>query len=139
MNFFMVFLLLTSVFCNTGKVINNSPLPHQESKDIMELVDSVTRKSIIVKSGEVFAFELPSNPSTGYEWVVNRNELKNVEHVDKEEYGRIIAPKSRLDGAPGKQVFNFKAKGEDTVTFIYRRAWEPNDRSTLYKLKLNVE
>eukprot|EP00826_Nyctotherus_ovalis_P022962 TRINITY_DN176_c0_g1_i13.p1 TRINITY_DN176_c0_g1~~TRINITY_DN176_c0_g1_i13.p1 ORF type:complete len:108 (-),score=34.81 TRINITY_DN176_c0_g1_i13:30-332(-) len=77
----------------------------------------------------------------GYEWTVEREKLKIVNHVDKELVGQTKSDDSGRVGAPGKQLFTFmpKSEGMDTIVFLYRKNWEPNDRSTIYNLRVNVE
>ena len=136
-----IVLLIGSVLCAIEKgELNSLPL-FQEKEDIMKLVDTVTYGVITVKRKDPFIMELPSNPTTGYEWTVEQDKLKLIKLADKELTGKTISSNAERMGAPGKQLFTFipKEEGMDTITFLYRRNWEPNDRSTIYNLRVNIE
>eukprot|EP00826_Nyctotherus_ovalis_P022963 TRINITY_DN176_c0_g1_i16.p2 TRINITY_DN176_c0_g1~~TRINITY_DN176_c0_g1_i16.p2 ORF type:complete len:144 (-),score=35.18 TRINITY_DN176_c0_g1_i16:30-461(-) len=141
MKLLTVILLIGASLCAIEKGMLNSVPLFQENQDIMNLVNLVTYGVATVKRGEPFIVELPSNPSTGYEWTVEREKLKIVNHVDKELVGQTKSDDSGRVGAPGKQLFTFmpKSEGMDTIVFLYRKNWEPNDRSTIYNLRVNVE
>lgn len=77
-------------------------------------------KAMVVAVGEVFEVPLESNATTGYRWVATFDDGL-LELVD-EQY----VADSDLIGAPGKQVFTFRAlaTGRAEVTFDYSRPWE---------------
>ena len=78
---------------------------------------------ITVKQGRKFSLTLQSNPTTGYHWqlarTVNGTCLGLVTN-------RFVRPKSNLAGAPGKEIWEFKAlsPGEATIELEYARPWE---------------
>jgi len=78
---------------------------------------------IAVKAGEEFVISLESNPSTGYHWQLSKplNEAIMV-LVDSQ----FQAPNTKLIGAPGVELWTFKAsgKGSTEVAFEYVRSWE---------------
>lgn len=99
--------------------------------------DNEMQKEMSVNIGDVVNFELESNQTTGYEWFLDydRNILVLV-HSSFIEGGQ-----KGIVGAPGKQRFRFKAikKGETTIVFSYKRAWE-KDKEPAKKIvcKINV-
>jgi predicted secreted protein len=77
-------------------------------------------EAMVVAVGQVFEVPLESNLTTGYRWVANFDDAL-LELVD-EQYEED----SDLIGAPGTQVFTFRAlsTGRAEVTFDYMRPWE---------------
>lgn len=68
---------------------------------------------------------LPANPSTGYSWryTVMGDDVLRLESVN----GEAPAPNGMV-GAPGEQVWSFRAQGAGraTLTYVYERVWEKN-------------
>jgi predicted secreted protein len=73
-----------------------------------------------VKKGDEFTITLESNPTTGYQWIpmFNPGIISLVSHS--------FQPSSRLMGAPGTDVFTFKAinHGTESLKIFYKRSWE---------------
>lgn len=78
---------------------------------------------INAKVGEKIVITLESNKTTGYSWDL-------VKPIDKDVVGFIdnkyLAPTTNRAGAPGKELWNFRAtgRGKTTLTFRYVRSWE---------------
>lgn len=74
-----------------------------------------------------FVVTLPSNPTTGYQWVLTQYDKRLFKLMNS----HYDAPKTRLLGAGGQMNFNFsliKAKVYPSMSqmiFTYRRPWEP--------------
>lgn len=106
------------------------------SFSIPVLRDNEMQKEMSVNTGDVLNFELESNPTTGYEWVVDYDRdflvLVHSSFIESEKKGLV--------GVPGKQRFRFKAikKGETTIEFLYRRPWE-KDREPAKKIVCKVK
>ena len=89
------------------------------------------------KKAQTARLELPSNPTTGYEWqAVQEADIFEIssEYVEEKKDSDIV-------GAGGRQIFTLKPKEKGTtkVTFTYSRPWEKNeddDRLT-YELKVS--
>ena len=68
---------------------------------------------------------LPANPSTGYVWsyAVAGDDVLRLETVDGESAGA-----NGMVGAPGEQVWSFRAQGAGraVLTYVYARPWEKN-------------
>lgn len=74
------------------------------------------------KKAQTATLELPSNPTTGYEWqAVQDKELFDIssEYVEDEKDQEMV-------GVGGRQIFTLTPKeaGKTTVTFSYIRPWE---------------
>ena len=90
------------------------------------------RTSLHVAKGESFALRLPSNPTTGYSWVlVNNDELKssNVLAFLSENAGGEYESKphrSGMVGLGGNSYFKFQGVngGKSSIQFDYKRPWE---------------
>ena len=92
---------------------------------------------IKVKTGEEFAIDLKSNPTTGYRWEPNFDD----------KYIRLVKRDYQSDsednviGGGGKEIFVFSAlqSGETEIQFYYFRPWETRDSSVeakVYKVKI---
>ena len=68
---------------------------------------------------------LPTNPSTGYGWryTVTGDDVLLLDTVS----GESPAPNGMV-GAPGEQVWSFRAQGAGraVLTYVYARSWEKN-------------
>lgn len=84
-----------------------------------------TENVIETKVGNKFKIELKSNPSTGYQWQLEKPLDKNFVKLVSSNYFHSNTP---LIGAGGKEVWVFKAikKGETVISLKYVRSWEVN-------------
>lgn len=73
-------------------------------------------------------FVLPSNPTTGYSWVITSSEGLTVNETYLQRYNS-----ENEVGAGGVQVYTISADkaGEYTFTAVYKRPWEENVPSYL--------
>ena len=75
-----------------------------------------------ISEDETVTIELQYTAGTGYSWQwVNQDNVKHLDSVNVEyEYN------SQFIGGAGTMKWQFKAKskGCDTLTFMYKRAWE---------------
>ena len=80
-------------------------------------------KPITVKLGRKFTLTLASNPTTGYSWTLAKPLDQNFLTLLSNEF---VPSKSKLVGAPGAQVWRFKAirVGETQIALEYVRPWE---------------
>ena len=79
---------------------------------------------IKVSPGTEFSIQLVSNPSTGFGWKMTLPvDQKIVEFLGS----GYVAPQTAMLGAPGHEVYKFKAitSGEMKADFVYARPWEP--------------
>lgn len=72
---------------------------------------------------------LCSNATTGYEWsetaqISDQTILQQTDH-------KFVPPESELVGAPGQEVWTFKAlrKGESTISMEYSQPWEGGEKA----------
>ncbi len=92
-------------------------------------------RSIELQVGQVLAFTLDANPSTGYSWEMTKIDQKILQQIGEAEF----TPDSTLPGAGGQQVFRFKAvsAGQTALNLIYHRTWE-KDVAPLQTFSLQV-
>ncbi len=90
-----------------------------------------------VKKGEIFAIELPSNPTTGHWWDVQLKAGKAV--LTRRDY-KSDSDDPREIGGGGKEVFLFKAKETGTIEIeaVYRRPWDPSSDGKPLKFGVTV-
>ncbi|HTY13234.1 MAG TPA: protease inhibitor I42 family protein [Candidatus Omnitrophota bacterium] len=72
--------------------------------------------------GKTFTLSMASNATTGYGWKLASSPSPEVMMIGH----KYIAPNSKLVGAGGKEIWQFKAlkKGKKTLIFNYVRPWE---------------
>jgi inhibitor of cysteine peptidase len=80
--------------------------------------------SIGVKTGDQFVIELPSNPTTGYQW------QPAFDPAALGLLGRDFSLPGTAMGGGGVERFCFEARaaGVSRLSFAYERAWEPGVR-----------
>ncbi len=85
-----------------------------------------------------FQIELPANPTTGYQWTVEKYDTSLL-ILRSSQY---IAPQTQIIGAGGKMLFNFSLvttknyPSGTTIVFKYARPGEP-DKGTLKTVIVN--
>ena len=76
-------------------------------------------------AGDLLVVTLESNPTTGYAWEVSEVDKAVLAQVGEAEFQEAAQEGEQLVGAPGVQTFRFEAaRGETTLTLVYRRSWE---------------
>ncbi|WP_434777209.1 protease inhibitor I42 family protein [Neisseria sp. Ec49-e6-T10] len=87
--------------------------------------DSCTH--LTLKLGEQVAFELPSNPTTGYSWQITQLPADILAPLDTGKYtaNQAQAEQKRV-GSGGKTTWRYQAikQGQDTLKMTYLRPWE---------------
>jgi inhibitor of cysteine peptidase len=88
-------------------------------------------KQVEVATGGTVTVTLCSNPTTGFIWsetaqISDQGVLQQTDH-------KLVTPESEtppLVGAPGQEVWTFKAlkKGTSTVSMEYSRPWEGGEK-----------
>ncbi|MFD1315095.1 protease inhibitor I42 family protein [Namhaeicola litoreus] len=90
-----------------------------------------------VKVGEKFVIELPSNRSTGYSWhyIPKDNSLIDSVKVSYE------TPQNGATGNLGIETWEFIAnlKGEESLLFEYKRAWEDVEPAQTHIIHLKID
>ena len=78
---------------------------------------------IRARVGEPFTIALPSNPTTGYTWIMDYDNV--LLRAEEAEFQPSASNSIRL-GAGGTSVFAFTPllKGKTTIRFVYKRPWE---------------
>jgi len=78
---------------------------------------------ITVKPGKQFQITLESNPTTGYQWRMAQPRLEPCVVLVTNQF---VRPKAKLTGAPGREIWSFKAvkPGITTIQLEYVRSWE---------------
>ena len=113
---------LALVFIMAGALLSLSAcasVPCQVSVDA-----SYLNRVVYVAVGGSLTVTLESNPTTGFRWsesaeISDQTMLEQVGH-------KFVSPETTLVGAPGEEVWTFKAlkKGKPTISMEYRRPWE---------------
>ena len=91
-----------------------------------ELLPCAGPAPVLLTIGQECAVRLPANPSTGYEWVLQPIVPAVVQPVGAGDYVAAAAVPQRV-GQGGEMVFRLRAvaRGNATLQWDYRRAWEP--------------
>src|SRR4030042_4406074 len=88
-------------------------------------------KQMAVTAGNTFTVTLCSNATTGFQW--SESAVISDPTVVQQTGHEFVSPeKTGLVGAPGNEVWTFKAlkKGTSTITMEYRRPWEGGETGT---------
>ena len=114
------------------------PLEELEIGEPAYTITVTTTGNDTYSTGEIFALQFKSNPSTGYRWIVTEgNEiLCNNFTIPAEQKGDKL-----MAGAPGKQEFWFQPEkaGDYKITVKYMRSWEGEDSAvSTYSQTLHV-
>lgn len=96
-------------------------------------------EEINVKPGAVFSIAVESNASTGYTWTISSAPDRRLVRLMGSVYQKS---NPNLAGAPGKQIWTFKAlsHGKTSIELKYARPWEkdvPAEKLFLYNIKIN--
>jgi len=86
-------------------------------------------KQIEVTAGGIFTVTLCSNPTTGFQWAESA-EISDQTVVRQKSHEFIASENKGVVGAPGKEVWTFKAlkKGTSTISIDYSRPWEGGEK-----------
>ncbi len=101
-------LFLLGFFSTTGKTVM--------------ITQAQNQGKVRVKKDASFQVLLNANPTTGFDWQIVSYDSAIIEIKQK----RFIQSETHRMGAPGKQVFKFKAiaAGATDLQLIYARPWE---------------
>lgn len=94
----------------------------------------------VPQSQKQIVVSLPSNPTTGYQWVVKQYD-QSLFTLMASNY---IAPQTQLIGAGGHMVFTFevvkdaKRPQQSVMEFIYQRPWEKG-KGTVKAVTINFK
>ncbi len=95
-------------------------------------------KQINVTTGNTFTVTLCSNATTGFQW--SESAQISDEAVVQQTGHEFVSPENKgLVGAPGEEVWTFKAlkKGTSTIALEYSRPWEGGEKGE-WTLNLTV-
>ena len=95
---------------------------------------SFNEQTITAKAGEKFNIDIPSNPTTGYTWVIE-NDQQKLKLISRD----MIMVDSKNLGSKGTERFIFEAlsEGETSVYMKYKRPWENVSLSeNIYKIQI---
>lgn len=124
----LLILLLGSIACSqanpSAKSVEVSCDDFSASKNITEQLE--------VTAGDTFTVVLCSNATTGFSWsesaqISNSSIVEQVSH----KYIAPVSGKEPLAGAPGQEVWTFKAlkAGTSTISMEYSRPWEGGEKA----------
>ena len=96
------------------------------------------RAQHVLRVGESWAFELEGNPSTGYQWRVNKAASTGLGLIRLESLGYANSRKTKPGKVGAPAPFKFRITGlkpgSTRLVFDYSRAWEqrpPNTQRTI--------
>jgi inhibitor of cysteine peptidase len=120
----------------TLAVIVGSPLAVSVTCDVFEAQGNVTR-AVQAAVGDTFMVTLCSNPTTGFSW--GENARISDPGVVQQTGHQYQAPTTELTGAPGNEIWTFKAlkTGQTTVSMEYSRPWEGGEKG-VWNFKLTA-
>lgn len=114
--------------------------PDTTSQDKM-ITENDNGNSIDLKKGHTFYLKLNENPSTGYSWQLNLNRGLNLLSDKYHPFESSKNGKNFVVGAGGFHLWRIEAaaEGDQQVTAIYKRPWEPETgREQTFTLTVRV-
>ena len=135
MQFSLNLIIKGIVILTTISIISSN----SESIKIFNLSSSNENSLIKVKEGQIFKVKIQGNPTTGYQWMLIKDNLKTMRNIivssDKEltgEYESSYINKSNepmMVGSGGYFYFTLKAVniGAADIKFEYKRSWEQDN------------
>ncbi|HLX31787.1 MAG TPA: protease inhibitor I42 family protein [Gaiellaceae bacterium] len=104
----------------------------------LHLTTADNGKTFTVKPQTQIVLTLPTNLSTGYRWDLAW--VTDVNHHVRYVSYRYVEPEKNLPGAPGRDVWRFRAtsKGTEVLAFQYVRPWEKNKPVRRFRVTIRV-
>lgn len=95
---------------------------------MVTLVHTDSGKSIEVQSGDTIIVRLDENPTTGFQWAIDKS---NDAILTLQDSDYVPAPDSRI-GSGGQRVFTFKTQSAGAVDLQLKlwRQWEGDQSIT---------
>ena len=92
------------------------------------------------KKAQTATLTLPSNPTTGYTWIVEQDpEIFDISSEYKED--STEGNTEPMVGVGGKETFTLtpKKEGKTEINFLYKQAWDDSslDTSLTYQIKVD--
>jgi predicted secreted protein len=105
------------------KNIDYHPLIYPVDNYRVDQEKEIDTELIKAKVGEPFTISLPSNPTTGYAWTADYDNV--LLRTEEAQFESSAMDSIRL-GAGGTSVFVFTPllSGKTTIRFVYKRSWE---------------
>ena len=99
-----------------------------DNNKLLTIQVNENQKNVTLKKNQEFTISLNSNKTTGYSWQLNDSYDKKIINFINSDYK---TPNSTRSGAPGQELWNFKAieKGNITLQFTYSRTRANNTTS----------
>jgi inhibitor of cysteine peptidase len=103
------------------------------------VTDKANDTKVKVAKGKVLTVQLTGNPTTGFNWFVEKNDKEALPQQGKKEYAPA---KKGVVGGGGTFTFKFKAEkaGTSELELVYKRAFEKDTPpAKTFKVKVEVE
>ncbi|HEX7364447.1 MAG TPA: protease inhibitor I42 family protein [Dehalococcoidia bacterium] len=101
---------------------------------------NITRQ-LTVSSGSSFTVTLCSNATTGFSWLESA-QISDTTVIEQTNHTRIAPENTGLVGAPGTEVWTFKAlkKGTSNIDLQYSQPWEGGQKGAwTFNLSVTVK
>lgn len=104
---------------------------------LLKLGREANGRGFSIAKGQTIKIQLSSNPTTGYDWHLDKPNLRYFRFVNS----GFIRPSGKLIGASGKKWFEIKAAraGNCGVHLLYYRSWEGKKKAAEeYKVNFKI-
>lgn len=100
------------------------------------IIDNDNNQEFILSENEVFEVSLNSNPTTGYQWIIEKIDSSYLYQLGESEY----TSESTILGGGGIETYKFKTlqKGETELLLLYRRSWEDEVPADSFHVKIII-
>ncbi|MDD5338353.1 MAG: protease inhibitor I42 family protein [Dehalococcoidales bacterium] len=128
----MVIMLLPLLVIGCG---GNGSTTFERTLDDFTAQNNIVQ-SVTLNAGDTLTVKLGSNPTTGFNW--DDAAIGNTAVIEQVSRDYLEPTASGIVGAPGTDVWAFRAKaaGTTTIQFNYSRPWESEPAT--YTLTLNI-
>jgi len=105
-------ILILAIACSTSKEV--------------KVVASATGSLVELRKGQILVFTLESNPTTGFQWEVIKNDESVLQQKGEAEFKSSDTSNPPASGKGGTETFRFDAQsaGNVILKLVYHRSWE---------------
>lgn len=131
-------LLILAPLCISALFLISSCAHSSPQPKIIPVDEKKKGENIDLVVGDEVEISLQGNPTTGYEWMIDRLDAKTLSLVNEPEY------KSTGDalGSGGQYIIRIKtvAPGDTTIRLVYRRSFDKKEvpPADEYEISLHI-
>ena len=117
-------------------VANDSNCIESKTVSHLTITQADRGKTFTVRNGDVIIINLAENPSTGYEWAIDKIDSNAI----KLQSSEFSLPENAGVGSGGERIFTFKAKATG-IARLQLKEWRPwsGERSIVQRFEVTLQ